>query len=511
MKYSNAVVVGIVLSFTAGCSVLPIGAPSRTNQVQKDSAKKEPIKSLADLFFKKGKKDVKATTAVAGAQTAPDSQGLQIRKSERGNMASYVVRGQQYHTLDSSAGYSARGVASWYGPNFHGRTASSGEVYDMYRLTAAHKTLPLPTYARVTHVENGKSVIVKINDRGPFSGDRIIDLSFAAALRLGMINDGTAAVEIQALSPEELLVLSGPKNSLDIDFVYADGDERKTDQPLAEPGIAEPGIAEPGSAETVVADSGAAAPGVANPGVAKNGQLPVTVPAVSTPTVSAYESPDEPYGTAIEGEGIAINTDGALESNPVADSQTQGTAILPAETLPSSVNRVESVSRGGSAKSVASAVPADEVGSELQAGVPVEIDPNLVAAAEPVASGLPRTVDRAVDSNVDESLPSLVGEANVQGVPLAIPAAVQAVTLPSDKHRSGYYIQAGVFAKAELAERVAVDVVLAAPGEEVHVKPLKDSHMYRVTLGPITSVDHAGKIAEKLDAAGVDNFTVNVK
>ena len=434
------------------------------------------------------------TTASAKvAQAAPDAQGLQIRKSARGNMASYVVRGQRYHTLDSSAGYSARGVASWYGPNFHGRTASSGEVYDMYRLTAAHKTLPLPTYARVTHVENGKSVIVKINDRGPFSGDRIIDLSFAAALRLGMINDGTGMVEIQALSPQELLVLSGPKNSLDIDFIYAKGEEGNL--PIADTASADSDIAEPVMAEPVMADKE---------------PLAVTVPAVSTPAVSAYETPEEPQGIAIE--GVAVGTEGIPVPNPVVSSETQAVdnAILQAETFPSSANRVESVSQGGSANkggSVSQAVSAaesvTEASSGSQAGVPVSIDPNLIADAAPVATSLPDTVD--------ESLPALVGEANVQGVPLVVPAAVQAVPLPSDKHRSGYYIQAGVFADVAHAERIAVDVVLAAPGEEVHVKPLKDSHMYRVTLGPIKSVDHAGKVAEKLDTAGLDNFTVNVK
>ncbi len=98
--------------------------------------------------------------------------------------------------------------------------ASNGETYDMYRMTAAHKTLPLPTYARVTHLDNGKSIVVKINDRGPFSGDRLIDLSFAAALELGMVNDGTAMVEIKALSPEELLAMSGPDNTMGIEFYY---------------------------------------------------------------------------------------------------------------------------------------------------------------------------------------------------------------------------------------------------------------------------------------------------
>ena len=112
-------------------------------------------------------------------------------RSRYGNPDSYVVRGKRYHTLESSRGYEETGIASWYGRKFHGRRTSSGETYDMYKMTAAHKTLPLPTYVEVTRVDNGSSVVVRVNDRGPFVGDRIIDLSYAAAERLGVRNAGT--------------------------------------------------------------------------------------------------------------------------------------------------------------------------------------------------------------------------------------------------------------------------------------------------------------------------------
>ncbi len=124
-------------------------------------------------------------------------------KSRYGNPASYVVRGKRYHTLDSSEGYRERGIASWYGTKFHGHRTSSGESYDMYKMTAAHKTLPLPTYARVTNLRNGKSVIVKINDRGPFHDNRLIDLSYAAANRLGILGKGTGLVEVEAINPDQ--------------------------------------------------------------------------------------------------------------------------------------------------------------------------------------------------------------------------------------------------------------------------------------------------------------------
>ena len=124
-------------------------------------------------------------------------------RSKYGNPDSYVVYGKRYYVLKSSAGYDERGIASWYGTKFHGKRTSSGETYDMYALTAAHKTLPLPTYVRVTNLENNRSLIVRVNDRGPFHENRIIDLSYAAASRLGVIAKGTALVEVRAINPGE--------------------------------------------------------------------------------------------------------------------------------------------------------------------------------------------------------------------------------------------------------------------------------------------------------------------
>ena len=118
-----------------------------------------------------------------------------------GNPRSYVVDGKLYSTLPSSRGFVQRGTASWYGPKFHGRRTSSGETYDMYGMTAAHKTLPLPTYVLVRHLATGKEIVVRVNDRGPFHGDRIIDLSYTAATMLGIARPGTGLVEVRALEP----------------------------------------------------------------------------------------------------------------------------------------------------------------------------------------------------------------------------------------------------------------------------------------------------------------------
>ena len=116
-----------------------------------------------------------------------------------GNQSPYEVFGKKYSVMQSNKGYHEQGVASWYGSKFHGRRTSSGEPYDMHLATAAHKSLPLPTYAEVTNLDNGRKVIVKINDRGPFKNGRLIDMSYGAALRLDMIATGTARVDVRVI------------------------------------------------------------------------------------------------------------------------------------------------------------------------------------------------------------------------------------------------------------------------------------------------------------------------
>jgi len=131
----------------------------------------------------------------------PDAVPKIEPRSKYGNPSSYIVDGHRYYVLNSSSGYDKRGIASWYGTKFHGQRTSSGEPYDMYAMTAAHKTLPLPTYAEVTNLLNGKKVIVKINDRGPFRDNREIDLSYAAAAKLGIADTGTGIIELKAIDP----------------------------------------------------------------------------------------------------------------------------------------------------------------------------------------------------------------------------------------------------------------------------------------------------------------------
>jgi rare lipoprotein A len=122
--------------------------------------------------------------------------------SPYGNKSPYTVLGESYRVLPNCKGYGERGIASWYGNKFHGYTTSDLERYDMYAYSAAHKTLPLPCYVRVTNLENGRSVVVRVNDRGPFVSNRIIDLSYVAAVKIGVWPKGTALVEVRGIDPE---------------------------------------------------------------------------------------------------------------------------------------------------------------------------------------------------------------------------------------------------------------------------------------------------------------------
>lgn len=141
--------------------------------------------------------------AAAGCATTARETPRDEPRAQSGNPPFYEVNGRRYVVLPTAAGYAEQGVASWYGPDFHGKRTATGETYDMHAMTGAHPTLPLPAWVRVTNLQNGRSVVVRLNDRGPFSKNRIIDLSRAAALQLDMIRTGTAMVEVQSLASAE--------------------------------------------------------------------------------------------------------------------------------------------------------------------------------------------------------------------------------------------------------------------------------------------------------------------
>lgn len=139
----------------------------------------------------------------------PDAVPRVEAPSRGGNRPVYEVWGKTYRVLPDARGYVRQGTASWYGEKFHGYATSNGEIYDMYKMSAAHRSLPLPTYARVTNQDNGRSVIVRVNDRGPFHNDREIDLSYAAAARLDILERGTGRVKVEAIDPVVWLAENG--------------------------------------------------------------------------------------------------------------------------------------------------------------------------------------------------------------------------------------------------------------------------------------------------------------
>lgn len=168
-----ALIISIIFTLlVSGCSLSPIFE-------KQDGAPQKPV----DL------------SNVKNATPRPESKSLY------GNNETYCVLDECYHVMPSSKGYVATGIASWYGTKFNHQLTSDGEKYEMLKMTAANKTLPLPTYVRVTNLENGKRVIVRVNDRGPFEKNRLIDLSYAAAYKLDMLPTGTALVKIEVLDP----------------------------------------------------------------------------------------------------------------------------------------------------------------------------------------------------------------------------------------------------------------------------------------------------------------------
>jgi rare lipoprotein A len=186
-----------VQALVAACALLlAVGCGSSSGTTRDGPRTREPVQVEVA--------PAPAARPPADLASIPDAVPKVEPRSLRGNPPWYEVFGRRYFVLATSEGYRERGVASWYGPDFHARSTSSGEPYDMYAMTAAHKTLPIPCYARVTNLSNGRSVVVRINDRGPFVANRIIDLSYTAAHKLDMWRAGTAFVEVEVLTPGSL-------------------------------------------------------------------------------------------------------------------------------------------------------------------------------------------------------------------------------------------------------------------------------------------------------------------
>jgi rare lipoprotein A len=248
---------------------------------------------------------VPAPTLPPAARDIPDAVPRYEPRSPYGNPPFYDVFGKRYFVLSSSADYLERGVASWYGPGFHKVRTSTGEIYDMYAMTAAHKTLPLPAYVRVTNLQNGRSVVVRVNDRGPFVGNRIIDLSYTAAAKLDMLREGTAMVEVRSVGPTSpaadavagVLVSAAAAATAGASAAAAGSvTSSATVSGTSPTGTAASGIAVPGAAASGTAASGIAVPGAAASGTAASG---IAVPGAAAPGTAA--SGTSPSGTSTSG------------------------------------------------------------------------------------------------------------------------------------------------------------------------------------------------------------------
>lgn len=184
----------------AGC--VPVRWP------EKPTTAPAPVPPVASSKQPRPTKPAPSPVPAPPGPSVADEVPEPLPRSRQGNPPFYEVLGERYFVLEDSEGYREQGVASWYGAPFHGRRTSSGTVYDMHEFTAAHKALPLPTLVRVTNLENGRSVVVTVDDRGPFVKNRLIDLSFAAAKELGIVESGTGRVEVEAVRTRRVLSAS---------------------------------------------------------------------------------------------------------------------------------------------------------------------------------------------------------------------------------------------------------------------------------------------------------------
>jgi len=224
-RFASAALVAALLAALSGCfSAQRVGAPPSAAQAPPRAA---PLPAPP-----------------ARVQDVPDAIPRLEPRAIYGNPPFYDVFGKRYYVMASSVGYVERGVASWYGPGFHKERTSVGEPYDMYGMTAAHKSLPLPAYVRVTNLQNGRSCVVRVNDRGPFVGNRIIDLSYTAAAKLDMLRDGTAMVEVRALQPVD------PASDTHL-TVASVGTAPLTSEPVTTPAAAAPPVITPAPVTSV--------------------------------------------------------------------------------------------------------------------------------------------------------------------------------------------------------------------------------------------------------------------
>ncbi|WP_448100292.1 septal ring lytic transglycosylase RlpA family protein [Luteibacter jiangsuensis] len=368
-------------------------------------------------------------------------------RSLYGNKSPYSVLGQTYRVLPSPHGYVERGIASFYGNKFHGYKTSSLEDYDMYQFSAAHKTLPLPSYARVTNLENGKSVIVRINDRGPFHENRIIDLSFAAAVKIGVWPKGTGLVEVRAIDPGD------PGSERSAPYVNT----APKPAPVTAPRPPVP------AAPTV----GAASVGAAS---AAMGARDKVARCPGTPAGGA------PTGSGCGASSSVTSVSPRTVSTPAAAVGAMGSTAVPA----------------GDA--------ADDYGDGSVAGM---TDATPAEALPPAAGSTSRAA--GTTTRMAAAAPSGAGAAPAAA---AVPAGSITPPVPG---KPSIYLQVGAFSDGANAQRVADQLNRAGLGPVSVVETqIGGRNVRRVRVGPLSDVDTADRITDQIAGMGLPRPQVAV-
>lgn len=247
-----------------GCGSAPKAPTAETAEIPKQAKPSSSLPVLPPAGSGRGgyyMDDGPGENPPEGLLDIPDAEPRAEPYSKRANRP-YAVFGKQYTPITDERPFKQRGIGSWYGKKFHGQKTSSGELYDMYKMTAAHPTLPIPSYARVTNVVNGKQVIVRVNDRGPFHSGRIIDLSYTAALKLGYLGKGSGELEVERLLPEDIAAITMNKAGQPVPSLEERSAAAAKQPERIEPAVVETGAVNLGGTDIVqIADT--AAPAIA--------------------------------------------------------------------------------------------------------------------------------------------------------------------------------------------------------------------------------------------------------
>ena len=422
-----------------------------------------------------------------GNEPAPDHRNIPNAQPKREPLLAranrpYVVFGRSYQPMTALVPYRQRGYASWYGRKFHGQKTASGEVYNMYSMTAAHPTLPLPSYVKVTNVRNGEQIIVRVNDRGPFLNDRLIDLSYTAASKLGYVNAGSAEVEVELIAFQDTDI--GNSTLASAQDTNAVGKSAKATSAVD---IASPSGAPPAASTSIVSPGPSVAPSPGAVTIAANtsnsGTTPITG-ASSNPGASSIQttSPSAVRKEEVREERLQVEVtvkpdeSGAAKINPDSDisSNTKPNSNVSTNSTSSTSSNSNSNSNSNSS-------------GKNSAGVNAVTDSNRpTSAAVPASAVVPAVA--AVTPQV--AAPTLAAPA-----PLAVDRG------QASRGASRTYLQLGAFSALESAESVRAKVRKELEWIKHPIEIVNEAGLFKLRTGPFSNRDDANGVAEKIRVA----------